>query len=191
MSSYVRPSNRRPCLPFCTPPHCLKKNRTPARSHCCLMRCTQPGRTGLAPGPLSPPTMTQCMPERLILPTFSSSGSILKNLTRAGVPRRSSMRGTPYLLSSTLTPHQICGAIAASRSLVFSRSRRRQERFVRTWYVCQCALSMTLATVVMYSSETASWNRSLILLTNTVFGAVHRKGSRSFSGIRRGVNPCS
>ena len=33
ISSQVLPSSSRPVLFFCTPPHCLKKNATPALTH--------------------------------------------------------------------------------------------------------------------------------------------------------------
>jgi len=76
----------------------------------------------------------------------------------------------------------MCAACAAFWRLVVRSCWSRSARFVRTWYVCQFAWSMTSATAWMYSSGTASWKRSLILLTNTVFGVLHRRGSMSFSG---------
>ena len=52
---------------------------------------------------------------------------------RPGASRRWSIRGRPCRRFSTLTPHQMCGSSAASRSVVRSRSRIRSDRLVSTW----------------------------------------------------------
>src|SRR5713226_1761385 len=81
------------------------------------METTHSRFIGRAPGPLSPPTITQVMPERSISPRSSSKGSTDRKRTLAGASRRSSTRGNPYFRSSTLTPHQIFSFSAANRSL--------------------------------------------------------------------------
>lgn len=64
-------------------PHCLKKKAEPCCSTCRLMLTTQSSIIGLAFGPLSPPTIIQSMPLRLILPKSSINGSQERNLTEA------------------------------------------------------------------------------------------------------------
>src|SRR3954451_14738330 len=59
--SYVRPSRRRPAFFLFLPPHCLKKNATPAQTHWSRMSVTHAGAIGRARWPDSPPTMTQSM----------------------------------------------------------------------------------------------------------------------------------
>src|SRR6185437_7154266 len=49
ISSYVRPASLRPVLLFLTPPHCLKKKRTPARSHWSRIEVTHDSDIGRAP----------------------------------------------------------------------------------------------------------------------------------------------
>ena len=51
--------------PLFTPPHCLKKNGISAAMLWSRMSVTQPEAIGLAPGPDSPPTITQSIPFRL------------------------------------------------------------------------------------------------------------------------------
>jgi hypothetical protein len=62
ISSQVSPSSTRPARLFITPPHCLKKNGTPARRHSSRTSRTHAGSITRAARPLSPPTMTQSMP---------------------------------------------------------------------------------------------------------------------------------
>ena len=62
ISSWVAPSSSRPVRFLRTPPHCLKKNGTPAARHWSRIERTQSGSIGRAPWPLSPPTITQWMP---------------------------------------------------------------------------------------------------------------------------------
>src|SRR5216684_5383660 len=100
--SYVLPFNLRPATFFRTPPHCLKKKGTDAFLHCDLTDSTHLRSMGRAPGPLSPPTITQCSPSRLIDPRSSSKGSTDKNRTAPMDSRRSVILGRPYFLSSTL-----------------------------------------------------------------------------------------
>src|ERR1700688_4271133 len=95
-SSYVRPSSNLPCFAFLTPPHCLKKNENREHLPCSPTEITHPSRIGRAPGPLSPPTIAQLMPDRLNAPRSSSSGSIDKKRTLAGAFCRSRIRGKPY-----------------------------------------------------------------------------------------------
>src|SRR5574340_540826 len=59
---HVRPSKRRPPAFEVNPPHCLKKNGTPARTHWSRTPRTQLGSTARKRGPLSPPTITQSIP---------------------------------------------------------------------------------------------------------------------------------
>src|ERR1035438_5937345 len=53
------------------------------------------------------------MPDRSKSPRSSRSGSMERKRTAAGADRRSSIRGSPYRLSSTLTPHQIWRCFSA------------------------------------------------------------------------------
>jgi hypothetical protein len=121
ISSKVRSAKRRPAFFFKKPPHCLKKNGTRSVLHSCWMLVTQRSSIVRAPGPLSPPTMTQSMPFTLSAPRSSRSGSTERNLTLAVVERSRSSRASPCFRSSTLTPHQMCDWSAAERSLVSSR----------------------------------------------------------------------
>jgi len=73
-----------------------------------------PSFIGRAPGPLSPPTMTQEMPSSGIFPRSSRSGSIDRKRTAAGDACKSAILGKPYSRSSTDTPHQMCASFAAS-----------------------------------------------------------------------------
>src|SRR5213596_856202 len=66
--SYFFPSRSRPALLLRTPPHCLKKKGTFAFSHWSRSDRTHSFFIGLAPAPLSPPTMTQGLPSRLLSP---------------------------------------------------------------------------------------------------------------------------
>src|SRR5579875_2569423 len=59
ISCQIRPSSRRPPLLWYRPPHCLKKNGTPASKHCWRSSRAQSGFTGRASIPLSPPQITQ------------------------------------------------------------------------------------------------------------------------------------
>ena len=70
--SQVLPGRILPAVFLRTPPHCLKKNGTPSALHCSRIERTQASFIGLAPGPLSPPTMTQEMPSN------GSEGHLLK-----------------------------------------------------------------------------------------------------------------
>ena len=105
-ASQVRPSNNRPAFFLLTPPHCLKKKGTLAVSHCLLISFTHAFCMGLAPGPDSPPTITQPIPVRSRLPSDSRSGSIERNRTAAGTLCSDAILSFPFL-SSTETPIQI------------------------------------------------------------------------------------
>ena len=89
ISSQVRPSRRRPVLFLFIPPHCLKKNGTPRSRHWLRMSNTQVLSIGRAPGPDSPPTMTQSIDWSGSRFNGPSRGSRERNLTRAAVFRRS------------------------------------------------------------------------------------------------------
>jgi hypothetical protein len=115
IASYVRPSSSRPARALRTPPHCLKKNGPHDSRHCFRMETTQSRFMGRAPAPLSPPTITQCIHDKLSCPKSSSSGSMERNRTAAGAARRWPIRGIPQALFSTLTPHQMCSCSAANR----------------------------------------------------------------------------
>jgi len=69
---------------------------------------------GRAPGPLSPPTMTQSKPLRFTPLNLRSGVRQKENFMDAAVLRSRSMRGFPCFMFSTLTPHQICGDVAAN-----------------------------------------------------------------------------
>ena len=85
ISSHVRPSKSRPAFFLLVPPHCLKKNATPASRHCSLSSVTHSGFMGLAPGPDSPPTMTQSIFSKFKLGKGPSKGSNERNFTFAPV----------------------------------------------------------------------------------------------------------
>src|ERR1700731_408107 len=77
------PSRRRPPLFGERPPHCLKKKATPAARHWSRISQTHSGRIGRAPGPLSPPTITQLISRKSSVPTGAISGSIERKRTPA------------------------------------------------------------------------------------------------------------
>jgi hypothetical protein len=62
--SQVCPSSWRPPAFGVRPPHCLKKNGTSERLQASRTSRAHFGSMGRAPGPLSPPTITQEMPVR-------------------------------------------------------------------------------------------------------------------------------
>jgi hypothetical protein len=79
-----------PSHPACflrTPPHCLKKNGTLARAHCCWISMTHSCANGRAPGPDSPPTITQSICRKSSAGSGPRSGSRERNLIRAPVCR--------------------------------------------------------------------------------------------------------
>jgi hypothetical protein len=88
VSFQVRVSRTRPARDLNTPPHCLKKKGTRARAQRSRISRTQAESIGRAPGPDSPPTITQSMPLRSSFLSDPSRGSRLKNLMRAPVFRR-------------------------------------------------------------------------------------------------------
>src|SRR5882762_6149526 len=92
---------------------------------------------GRALEPLSPPTITHEIPLKLMCPKSSRRGSIDKNRTAAGAERRCWTRGSPYFLSSTLTPHHICCCLEYFFSDVSSSFFIRSERLVSTCTTCQ------------------------------------------------------
>ncbi len=119
-------------------------------------------RESKAPNPLSsvaPPARSphQRSPKiclaRGSFPRSSRSGSTDRKRTAAGVACRSAILGKPCLRSSTETPHQICASFAASCSGPQSSSRRRSDRFVSTWYVCQRAKCIAAATREIYDER--------------------------------------
>ena len=83
ISSQVRPSSSRPVCFLKTPPHCLKKNGTAASTQSSRISRTQPVFIGRAPGPDSPPTITQSIPDKSNLGKGPSKGSSDKNFVRA------------------------------------------------------------------------------------------------------------
>src|ERR1039458_3742037 len=76
--------------------------------------------------------MAQLMPEISICPRSSSKGSTDKKRIAAGAARRCSIRGRPYFLSSTLTPHQMWRWLAANRRRLESIFERRSALFPYT-----------------------------------------------------------
>ena len=64
---------------------------------------------GLALCPDSPPTITQCMPSKFIVPKSSNRGSADKNLCCVAISHSIGILGKPYFLSSTETPSHILG----------------------------------------------------------------------------------
>ena len=80
-SSYILPWSIRPAHAFLMPPHCLKENGILAARHCLRMDTTHSFSIGRAPGPLSPPTITQDIPLNSSRPRSSNNGSIDRNRT--------------------------------------------------------------------------------------------------------------
>src|SRR5947209_19895485 len=87
-SNQVRPSSSLPPALGLIPPHCLKKKGTSSSMHWSRISLTHSGFVGRQFGPLSPPTITQWMPSRLILPTRPSRGSTERKRTEAFVCRK-------------------------------------------------------------------------------------------------------
>ena len=81
---HVRPSSTLPDFFLFVPPHCLKKKGTPAFLHWSLISITHSGLICLAPGPDSPPTITQSISFKSSSLIGPNSGSMEMNLTRAG-----------------------------------------------------------------------------------------------------------
>src|SRR5262245_19092978 len=73
--SQLRPSKSRPLRIFRVPPHCLKKKGTSAARHLSRISVTHWASIGLAPGPDSPPTITQSIPARSKFGSGPSRGS--------------------------------------------------------------------------------------------------------------------
>ena len=90
-SSHVLSSSTLPASFLFVPPHCLKKKRTPALSHWSRMLRTHSTSIFLAPGPDSPPAITQSMPVRSIFVMAPIRGSKDRNRVCAGMRRRVSM----------------------------------------------------------------------------------------------------
>ena len=107
-SCHFRPSSRQPPDFELKPPHCLKKNGTRLLLHWSRMPRTQSGVIGLRRGPLSPPTITQCMPSSGSCGMAASRGSRDRNLMRAGTCLRCAIRQR-YSGLSTDTPCQMFG----------------------------------------------------------------------------------
>ena len=78
----VRPSRTRPACFLFTPPHCLKKNGTSATWQRSRISRTHAGSIKRAPGPDSPPTITQSIPDRLRSGSGPGRGSRDRNLIR-------------------------------------------------------------------------------------------------------------
>ena len=157
----MRPSSPRPVASCSSPPHCLKKNATPARA-ALVADVDHPGRVhrparraGLAADdhPVDA--------ARSRSGSGPSSGSSERNLTCARVGRRSSMRWTiPRVLDAHAHPD-----VRRPRQLGAPAPRSRSARLVSTWNWCQCALRITSNAAWMKASGTSSWNRSLIEFT--------------------------
>ena len=107
----------RPNLFLRTPPHCLKKNGTPASRH--WSRIERTHRFSHRPAPCAALPADDhpgdAAPGRSS-PESSSSGSIERKRTAAGARRRWSIRGRPCRRFSTLTPHQMWGSRPTARS---------------------------------------------------------------------------
>ena len=103
ISSCVEPWSSRPPALGVRPPHCLKKNGIPAAAHWSRRSISHASSTGRAPGPLSPPAISQSIPARSSSSRGPRSGSALTNRTAASTRRRWSRRKR-YLEFSTLTP---------------------------------------------------------------------------------------
>jgi hypothetical protein len=104
ISSQNMPSSSRPALFLRAPPHCLKKKGTSSATHRLRTSRTQSGSTERAPGPDSPPTITQSSPATCRSGSAVSRGSIETNLVAAGTSRSRSIRATRSL-SSTVIVH--------------------------------------------------------------------------------------
>ncbi len=123
ISSHVRPSSTRPVRFLNTPPHCLKKKGTLLRTHVSRIARTHRGCTGRAPGPDSPPAITQSTPDRSKPGNGPRRGSSDRNFVRAPVPTRSSRRSS-HRFDSMLTPSQMFGVQRSRPSSALTRSGR-------------------------------------------------------------------
>jgi len=162
----------------------LKKNGTPASAHWSRISRTQPASIARAFGPDSPPTITQSIPRKSRSGNGPSSGSSDRNFTCAPVSRKSSIRRA-YAPFSTLTPIQMCPAHGNSPL----NARSRADRFVNTWYRCQCARFITSNTRSTNDAGTSWWNKSLIEFTNIVCGFRHDNGNASACSCSVNRNP--
>ena len=119
----------------------LFEEEGPSRLQALIPNVQRPGDSliGRAPGPDSPPTITQCMPLRSRSGRGPRSGSRDRNFTRAGVRRRWSILSRHSRCFSTLTPIQMCDC----HGIEELNSSSRSARFVSTWYWCQSARDIT------------------------------------------------
>ena len=108
ISSHVLPSSVRPVFFLNTPPHCLKKKGVPLFTQLSRISLTQSASIGLAPGPDSPPTITQSMPVKSRPGKGPSRGSRERNFVRAPVSR-SCPRRPSHFSDSMLAPSQMLG----------------------------------------------------------------------------------
>ena len=175
-----------------TPPHCLKKNGTPACPHWPRMFTTQSRSIGLAPAPLSPPTITQWMPRKIDLP----------QVFQQRLDRQERHRGIGS--SKVIDPRQAVTPVLDADTPPDVRQLGCEPQLglqqiphpLRT--LGQDLISVPIGLGHDLGNEydvlvgnAVRGNRSLIELTNTIRGLDQVMGSASFSGTRSRSNPCS
>ena len=93
------------------------------------------------------------------------------------------MRGSPYFLSSTLTPHQMCGCFSTKPQFRVQESLQTAGSFRQDFVGVPVGSTMTRTTSSVYASVTSSWNRSPMLFKKTGRGPDHSlKKFREFPG---------
>ena len=106
-------------------------NSISCRGSCLRKGCTHSSFMGLADVPLSPPTITQSIPVRSIVPKSESRGSQEKNLTLALRFLRWSILNFVRSTSTVTPSHAFLGI-----GWVEKYSAIRSARFVNIWYLC-------------------------------------------------------
>src|ERR1035438_3032207 len=97
IASHVFPNKTLPNNFFRTPPHCLKKNGVLNFSQSFFIFNTHSSFIGRAPGPDSPPTITQSIVFKSKLLVGAIRGSMDKNLTALGTDRKSTRLNSSHL----------------------------------------------------------------------------------------------
>ena len=149
VSIHARPAGRPARLRPQRPPHCLKKKATPWQQGTLVAnhRVSHSALIGLAPGPLSPPTMTQSMLERSSAAeraeaTARAKGSaVAAGTSRRWVesaiwPGRPRSRHHSQICWGTEAPARsdLCGDISALGSCAWSAPGTRARSARTPWY---------------------------------------------------------
>ena len=175
-SFHSRPSNSLPNGRGSTAAYCMKLNFTPAAMHWSLISLAQLGSILRKPVPDSPPTSTNEMPSRFILPTGPIKGSNMMNRLATGTFLRSSILKL-YFALSTVTPihkllvHFKSGAYSSNRGVLF----------VNALKVCREHSFNVRKISFRKQKGTSSWKISPILFTKNAPGLFLLLGTSSKS----------